>query len=165
MLTQERLKELINYDCDSGIFTWIKKRAGINIEKQAGCIRKDGYRLIRIDNKLDYAHRIAWFYMTGNYPENLIDHINGNRDDNRFVNLRDVTSSVNLQNRKELNSKNTISGFAGVQKNHKKWQAIIWLNYKRILIGSFLTKEDAHQAYLDKKTEIHEGYVIQSYPI
>lgn len=151
MLTQEILKKHLHYDCDTGIFKWIKS------DNVAGTENR-GYILIRINNNRYFAHRLAWLYVYGTFPKNDIDHINGIRNDNRLINLRDVTRSVNLQNLKKCYSNNK-SGLLGVSWNKKanKWQASIGLNGKLIYIGMFNDKYDAHKEYLNKKHLIHLG--------
>lgn len=113
---------------------------------------KNGYRVIRIDDALYLAHRLAWFYVTGNWPANQIDHINGVRDDNRFSNLREATNLQNAHNRKYNRNK---SGFQGVRKENSKWLAEIKINYKAVRLGLFNTPEEAHCAYLIAKRQHH----------
>lgn len=104
---------------------------------------------IYIDGK-DYTirgHIFAWYYIYGKIPENQIDHINNIRDDNRIINLRDVTPQQNQFNRK-------VSGVT--QRKNGKWTARIGVNYKRINLGNFDTKQEAEEAYLDAKKIYHK---------
>ena len=151
-LTASRLRDLVHYDAQTGEFTWAKKRRRCSIGKKAGCTMKNGYRVIRIDDALYLAHRLAWFYVTGNWPANQIDHINGVRDDNRFSNLREATNLQNAHNRKYNRNK---SGFQGVRKENSKWLAEIKINYKAVRLGLFNTPEEAHCAYLIAKRQHH----------
>lgn len=91
-LTQEYLREVLNYEQDNGTFTWkVFKNRGADIGDVAGCRNnRSGYWQIKINRKIYPAHRLAIFYMTGDYPANLVIHINGKRDDNRFINLKEV---------------------------------------------------------------------------
>lgn len=101
MLTQDRLRELLHYDPDTGVFTNIKPRHRVKVGDIAGSNSGKGYLQIQIDQKRYSAHRLAWLYTYGRFPEEFIDHINGNPSDNRIVNLREVTQRENLQNRKK----------------------------------------------------------------
>jgi HNH endonuclease/AP2 domain len=152
MLTQKRLKELLHYNPETGIFTWLMKPSPqanrISADNIAGHINVEGYFVIGIDGKVYKAHRLAWFYMAGVWP-NQIDHINGIRNDNRWCNLRLVKKSQNALNRGE--NKNNTSGIKGVSwyKKYEKWVAQIGKNKKRINLGYFDTKEEAHAAYCE----------------
>jgi hypothetical protein len=91
-LTQEKLREVLNYEPTTGIFKWkISSNRLIKTGDIAGCVNnKSGYWQIKINRKIYPAHRLAIFYMTGKFPANLVIHINGKRDDNRFINLKEV---------------------------------------------------------------------------
>lgn len=131
-LTQEKLKETLNYNPNTGIFTWkkqISKKSTIG--RVAGSNRGDGYKGINLYNKSYYAHRLAWLYKYGYLPENDVDHINRNKSDNRIINLREVSRQCNLRN-SSLNKNNT-SGVSGVSfdKGSNSWKAQITVNKKR----------------------------------
>ena len=147
-LTADRLRKLLNYDPDTGTFTWAITRRGCRKNSVAGCKMKHGYVAIRLDNKLFTAHRLAWLYVNGAWPKAQIDHVNRDRADNRVANLREVTNAENAQNKKSSRNK---SGFAGVRKENRKWLAEIKVNYKPIRIGLFETPEAAHRAYVAAK--------------
>lgn len=140
MLTQERLKSELSYNSQTGMFVWLKTGKGRSIHRHAGCvsyrkIQKAKYVVIMIDKKLYAAHRLAWLYMTGNFPEEVIDHINGDGQDNRFVNLRAVTKQDNHKNMRMFSNNN--SGIAGVSwdKFNKKWRVTIWDSNKQVSLG------------------------------
>lgn len=149
LITQERLKELLHYDNATGVFTRKMWRGGTS---RAGSVAgashgKSGYLQMSIDGRLYFAHRLAWLYEYGRWPEHLIDHINGDPADNRIQNLRDVPQIKNMQNlrRRSLGA----TGFRGV-KEHRPGQYIAQISHKGVnrYLGSFRTPEDAHAAYL-----------------
>jgi len=156
-LTQERLKELFEYQPETGllinkVFRNSKALAGM----EAGTIGGHGYRMVRIDWKPYHTHRLIWLYHYGKWPTHQIDHINGDKLDNRLENLRDVDQAENLKNRK-IQSNNT-SGTPGVSwnKSDQKWYASIKVNGKTKNLGSFKEKERA--IALRKAAEIDFGY-------
>ncbi|HEX6827287.1 MAG TPA: HNH endonuclease [Nitrospiraceae bacterium] len=155
-LTQERLKELLHYDPDTGIFTWIVQRNGKgNIWNTAGCLYPSGYWYITLCRRQYRAHRLAWFYMTGMWPINEIDHINRDRLDNRFSNLRLATRSENNQNIISPKNNNKY-GLPGIKRHRiNSWIATIRVNGKRHYIGCYGTPERAHSAYLEAKAKLH----------
>jgi hypothetical protein len=159
MLTQERLKELFYYDKKTGFFKRVKGIAskGGSINNIAGCLTVRGYWKICVDGKQYTAHRLAWLYVYGNFPEGFIDHINRIKVDNKISNLRVVTRSENLQNIYKATKKNKTSGVLGVSwfKRDKKWQAEIQKNKKRIYLGRYDSLEDAKNAYLEAKKIYH----------
>jgi len=154
-MTPERLKELVRYCPDTGVFTWAKPRRRCRLGGKTGCVAKNGYVVIRLDDVLYLAHRLAWLYQTGNWPQEQVDHINGDRSDNRWVNLREVSNMENAQNTRKPRPGNK-SGFLGVRKENSKWLAEIKVNYKPIRIGLFDTPEEAHQAYISAKRKLHK---------
>jgi len=144
IISQEQLKEFINYDSETGLFTWAKFRGGSAKKNSlAGTIDKEGYRVIRVNMKIYKAHRLAWFYIYGIFPKKDLDHINQIKHDNRISNLREVTNSENHQNR-GIN-KNNSSGHKGVywNKSNKKWQSSIGINGKLRFLGYFSELSDA----------------------
>jgi hypothetical protein len=156
ILTQERLKDVLNYDPETGVFVWIKQASSnALIGSVAGTPHSEGYCHIQIDGAKILAHRLAWLYMTGAFPPNDIDHIDRNPANNRFANLRAVTKSENQHNRKK-NRTNT-SGFKGVyyQKSRGKWKANIGLNGVIKHLGTFFTPEEASAAYLAAQRIYH----------
>lgn len=150
MLTQERLRELLTYRPDTGEFVWRKKTSNrVKIGERAGRVAVNGYRGIRIDNTLHYAHRLAYLYVTGGWPSEQIDHINRVRDDNRWCNLRPATCSENQQNL-GLAPTNT-SGYRGVSYHRaaRKWSAERWVAGVKHYLGLFPTAEAARTAWLE----------------
>jgi len=158
-LTMERLRDLLDYNPDTGIFTWRVRRGSSVAGTEAGCVVKYGpnlcYKQVQVDKSLQLAHRLAWFYVFGEWPE-FIDHANGNGLDNRIANLRPATKQLNSANR-GLPANNT-SGYKGVVwfKRKQKWMARIKVNGKGIHLGYFTDKEEAALAYI-KAAEQHFG--------
>lgn len=147
---------MLVYDAMSGVFTWSVrpakyKRAG----DVAGGLRADGYERIKILGRNYLAHRLAWLYMTGEWPEHHIDHINGVRSDNSWRNLRNATPVQNSQNQRRAHANNK-SGFFGVCKAQGKWQAQIKVDGKSKYLGLFVSPEQANAAYLAAKAIHHE---------
>jgi len=145
-ITQERLKELIHYDPETGGFNWVVNRGSAKKGHNAGCTSKRGYCSIKIDNKIHLSHRIAFLYMEGEFPLGEVDHINHIKDDNRWSNLRDATHTNNQMNR-SLN-KNNSSGCVGVywQKRIEKWRAHIKVSGVSKHLGYFSNLSDAVSA-------------------
>ena len=155
-LTQERLKELLHYDPETGIFINLTQRGPIKKSTVAGYNRSDGYIHIQIYRKKYLAHRLAWLYVHGNFPEKYLDHINEVKDDNKLLNLRIATNQENQHNVSKPNISN-ISGLRGVSwhKRIKMWTARIQLNGRRKHLGVFDTAEQASEAYVTAKRELH----------
>lgn len=162
-LDATRLRELLRYEPLSGVFTWLVKPCqNRSIGDVAGNVNECGYRRIRI-NRMNYLeHRLAWLYMTGDWPMEQIDHINMQRSDNRFSNLRDVTKSVNMQNIKTARPRNS-TGLLGVSlapNSKSKFCAQIQVNKKSKFLGTYATAEDAHAAYVAAKRILHAGNTL-----
>ena len=149
MLTQKQLKELLSYDADSGDFVWLVQRGRKKAGEPAGVKDHYGYVVIRINTKLYKAHRLAWLYVYGVWPDNGLDHINRNPADNRVVNLRDVSHSANLHNAQVR--RGSRSGVAGVRwrVERNRWVASIKVGYRHHNLGSFRTLDEAVEARRD----------------
>lgn len=146
-MTQDRLKELLYYDPETGIFRWKINRGGkVKVGGKAGFYKEDEYSVIGVDHKTYLSHRLVFLYMEGYFPENDIDHINRIKDDNRWCNLREVSHQCNMRNCK-LQS-NNISGVTGVNyhKGICKWRSIITINDKQIHLGYYKNFYDAVKA-------------------
>lgn len=154
-ITQERLKELLYYDPETGVFTWTFHNK-FNAHKGKPCTYTANGRVqIMIKGKPYLAHRLAWLYVNGSFPSKHIDHINGDPVDNRISNLREATPTENAQNTR-IRSDNT-SGFPGVRLDTKKgkWHAQIRYCGKRYHLGFYPEKELAIRAYLAAKKKLH----------
>lgn len=158
MLTQQRLKELLHYNPETGVFTWKvwrgdKAKVGTVAGRQAHPRKQIQ---IRVDNVQHGAHRLAWLYMTGCWPKQYIDHINRNSLDNRFKNLREATPSQNEYNTAaHKDSTHKIKGVT-LDKLSKTWFARIQIEGRRIYLGHFKTAIDAGVAY-EQAAKKHHG--------
>lgn len=159
-LTAERLKAFLNYDPETGVFTRLKGRGGKPAGSPVGAIGSYGYLRIGMDRRDYDAHRLAWLYMTGAFPEKMVDHINSDRTDNRWCNLRAADRCLNNQNLKKAKKSNKSSGLLGVTRSRARWVASIYANKKLHHIGVFPTPQMAHEAYLVEKRRLHPGCTI-----
>ena len=147
MLTQQRLKKLLNYDPTTGVFTWrVAKSRHVKIGQTAGTINSRECIQIMIDGKRYVAHRLAWLYIFGAWPSEHIDHINTTRFDNRIENLREATHVENAQNaRKQQGARCRLKG---VYVDNNKFRARIRVGPRQIHLGMYDTEEEAHAAYM-----------------
>jgi hypothetical protein len=161
-LTADILRAALHYDPQTGIFSRISVGRGKRPKDGlAGCINKNGYRVISVLSVQWYAHRLAWLHVRGTWPAKEVDHIDGNRSNNAIANLRDVDGATNCQNLRRAHSGNT-SGYLGVswRSRDKIWYAQIWDGTKQTNLGRFETPELASAAYLDAKRKLHQGCTI-----
>lgn len=147
MNIEQEMFERLKYTPEDGKIWWIKhpRRSTAN-GTEAGNMMQNGYRKLKFCSKQYLTHRVAWLLQHGTWPTGDIDHIDGNPSNNKLDNLRDVSHSVNLQNRKAATRKNK-TGFLGVVKRKNKYAAHITKNGKQVYLGLFDTAELAHQAY------------------
>ena len=164
-ITAALLREYIHYDPDTGVFTRIKPHQGARLGPVKLWVHSDGYvRFISARRNL-YAHRMAWLYTTGEYPVNLVDHIDGDRTNNRWANLRSADRRLNRENmRSSMSGKNgglPLGVFIHSTKkgvNSFKWV----LNTRGVRIGGglFTCPHQAHAEYVEAKRMWHEGCTI-----
>lgn len=152
MLDPQYLRERLAYDPHTGGIFWISGRLS---GRRAGCRTKDGYCYVRIDRKNHYAHRVAWALHYGESPVNQIDHLDGDRSNNRIVNLRLATAAENAQNR--VAYRNNKSGLLGVvtTKRGRYIARIKAGNSPQITLGYFSDPDEAHRCYLSAKAKLH----------
>jgi hypothetical protein len=160
MVTQDRLKELFDYAPQTGDFIRILAVSSAKAGDVAGTIQGKGYLGFNIDNRHYLAHRLAWLYMYGEWPKHQIDHIDGNKTNNRIENLRDVDNSENHRNTK-VNS-NSTTGILGVCwcSEANKWRAYIHIGGRQKRLGSFDDIADAAKARAEaeKKYGFHPNH-------
>lgn len=147
MITSQRLREALTYDPATGNFTWLVCRnQNSALGTVAGTVKPDGYRRIFLGGKGYYAQRLAWLWMTGSWPDFDVDHINRNRDDNRWENLREATRSQNCGNQ-AARVTNSL-GLKGVRQKGGKFEARITITGRSYRLGSFATIKEAEAAYV-----------------
>lgn len=157
-LNHQYLLDILNYNPETGVFTWARPRSKVRVGQIAGYLHRQGYICLEIDGRHCSAHRLAWFYMTGEIPAKVIDHINRDKSDNRFSNLRLATHGQNRANSVTTNR----HGLKGVA--HKKWlkskpyQAQITFNKKVVYLGCYATPEEAHAAYKEAAERLHKEF-------
>ena len=149
------IRQVLEYNKETGKFMWkVRVNSKVPSGANAGTPQNNGYILITIQTKKHLAHRLAWFFEYGEFPNGPIDHINGVRTDNRIANLRVVTVSENLQNQRKPQGKNPYLGVS-VVKGTPYWQAHIAANGKQKNLGRFKTPEEARDAYIEAKKVWH----------
>jgi len=151
-----RLHELLTYNGETGVFTWKKRTSNAaRLGGVAGSL-SHGYREIGIDGERYRAHRLVWLLTHGRWPTAFIDHINGDRDDNRLCNLREASSMENSRNMRR--HRDNRAGFKGAtycpKRYHLPWQSRICVKGKTRPLGWYATAEEAHQAYLKAAREV-----------
>lgn len=160
-ITIEALKARLSYDPITGEFRWAKNHGRMRAGDKAGTRHPKGYTRLNLDGKFYYAHRVAWFYVYGEWPKALIDHIDGNPSNDAIANLRQCENSENLCNRGP--QRNNTSGAKGVyyRRDRSVWVANIWARKKKYHIGEFATIEQAQAAYEIAATQLHGEFACQ----
>ena len=162
-LTAERLRSLLSYDAETGVFVWLASTNGrIKVGDIAGSFNNKGYIAIGCDGKEHKAHRLAWLWIHGAWPSKQIDHIDGDKSNNRLANLREATNTENQQNRRRARRDNKSGGLIGAQfhRHTGKYTSKIGVGGKSIYLGLFDTAKLAHEAYVKAKRELHPGCTL-----
>jgi hypothetical protein len=159
MITQQRLRELAHYCPQTGKFTHLhsdrRKKAGMF----AGSLRRDGYVYVMFGGFRAMAHQFAFLYVTDVWPVQEIDHIDGNKANNAFANLRQVNRRTNTENKRTA-KRNSTTGLLGVIRHPRGFVARIVSEGRRTYLGIFETPEAAHEAYVQAKRRLHQGCTI-----
>ena len=158
---REKAMSLLEYEPETGLFRWKVKRNSyggkIAPGVVAGTVNKDGYVCIKVDGRLWRAHRLAWLFVTGEVPAKgmEIDHVNGSRSDNRWVNLRLASKAQNMWNAKRPAA--NVSGTKGVSwvADRKQWLARIKAHGRVIHLGQFSSKDEAIAARKAGEAKYH----------
>jgi len=147
MVTAEELRNLLSYNVATGDFYWLRTNSN-RAQKgaKAGGCDKLGRRVVRINRRGYFAHRLAWLWMTGEWPSEVIDHKDGNPSNNSWSNLREATQAQNLANSrpKRIN----LLGVKGVRYQCGKYEANITIDGKQVYLGRYRTVEEAQRAYM-----------------
>lgn len=160
-LSLERLREVLAYVPETGHLKWRMRLGPMCKFGTVAGVLKSKYRRIAIDGRSYTASHLVWFHFYGVRPAALIDHKNGNTDDNRIENLREATHCQNSQNIGVR--QNCESGLKGASKFHNRYnrarfRSSITVNKKRIFLGLFMTAKDAHAAYCKAAAEYHGDF-------
>lgn len=163
ILTREYLVDRLTYDPETGVFTHnhnfgSRYRIGDRADTPGHAALK-GYRLVNLLNQKFLAHRVVWLYAYGEMPSLSIDHIDGDRGNNRLSNLRQVSHKTNMQNRRKPRKDNS-TGFIGVKSHGERFRASICIEGKTTHIGVYDTPEQAHIAYVEVKRKHHVGCTL-----
>lgn len=164
-ITLEKLQSLLQYDKDTGEFYWKynpAKQISWNTRyagKLAGGLNTQGYWVIRIDNILYRAHHLAWVYVQGYWTKYELDHIDGNRANNKIANLREATRRENARNMSS--HKGSTSKYKGVCWHSNAWRATIWDGSKQINLGRYKSEEEAAKVYQVKANELFQSFAKQ----
>ncbi len=156
-LTAEYVRAVLHYAPETGLFTRLRQMSATALvgDIAGHCKASTGYWTIGLCGRYYQAHRLAFFYMTGEWPPHEVDHVDGDRANNRWANLRAATKSENLQNRSRP-KKGSRSGFLGVSpRKYGRWHAEIKFGGERRHLGTFNSAELAHAAYLEAKKALH----------
>lgn len=159
LLSAERAREILRFYPDTGSLMRLAGRGSKARERVAGWLNGSGYRSLEIGGATYKVHRVIWLMQTGHWPARYVDHINGVKWDNRWLNLREATDAENTQNERVARP-NNVTGFLGVSPDGGRYKAQIWHTNRKWNLGRFDTPELAHAAYLDAKRKHHSFCTI-----
>lgn len=161
-LTAEYIRARLNYNSVTGVFRWVEASSNaVKANSVAGCFDRNGYVNIKVCGVRYLAHRLAWLYVYGKFPNKFIDHIDGDKGNNKIANLREAERCENQWNRGA--QKNNKYGLKGVSYR-KPWRAQIRVRKRLVIIGYFDTKEEAYDAYQRAAREFHGDWNPRSNP-
>lgn len=162
-LTASEVRRLFNYDPESGKLTRAVAGGRFGRYKpghEAGTPGGKRHRQVRIEGRKVMVHRVIWLWMTGSEPEHVVDHINGDKTDNRWANLRDVPQAVNMQNQRQAHSNNKSTGLLGVSKAGRSYVAKVSVQGRQRIVCRSRDPMVAHQAYVAAKRQLHQGSTL-----
>ena len=161
-LTLDRLKSLLHYEPETGWFTWRVNKSNVKAGSRAGKNASNGYRRVKVDGVEYPEHRLAWFYVTGQWPKCVIDHVDRDQRHNAFSNLREANYAENQHNR--THQRNNTSGHKGVSFNKKsqKWRAEIMRDGRSHYLGQFSDIDLAVAAYREAANDLHGVFARDS---
>lgn len=155
----QRAREVLRYDATTGLLTWlVTKGRRAKVGAVAGSVNGvKAYIRVIVDGRKYLAHRLIWLIVHGEWPQGFLDHVNGNKSDNRLINLRLASNAENLQNQTRAPTSNQSTGLLGVGRawRSRTYTARITVNKKTIHLGCFSTPHEAHQAYIEAKRQLH----------
>lgn len=161
----EKARAVLDYDPETGAMTWRASPANnVRVGDEVGSVNSEGYRGTKLNGRHVTVHRLAWLLMTGEWPDDQIDHINGNRADNRWRNLRQASARENASNTRTRQA----SGYRGVYPNprckRKKWCATIRADGRCVYLGGYETPEAAAAAYDAAAKQIRGEFASLNFP-
>lgn len=156
MSDAELIRAIFVYDPDTGQFSL--RDSHKPKRKRASHIKQGGRRYLKLRTRYVISSRCAWLYMYGEWPTNEVDHIDGDKMNDRIKNLRDVSRQVNAENKHHAQS-NSKTGLLGVSPWHGKYRATILCGRKQTYLGLFASAQEAHEVYLAAKRRLHPGFV------
>jgi len=156
MAIENELKHMLRYEPETGLLFWTDAASKAVKGKQAGTLNR-GYIVVIYKSKFFKAHRLAWLLTYGEWPRQGLDHIDGNKSNNRICNLREADETVNQQNRDKARV-DSQSGLIGASPYRRRWKSQIRVNGELKYLGVFDTAEMAHQVYMQAKKQFHAGW-------
>ncbi len=146
------LREALHYDFESGLLTSKIQRGRLLPGQEVGYLTSEGYVGLCVNYKKYYAHRVAWFLFYGEWPSKFIDHVDGDRTNNRISNLREATPELNAENKPKAKG-------CYWNEDRQKWESYIKVSGTTIPLGRYSFYEDAREAYIKAKRHYHKGFV------
>lgn len=152
---KDKIRSVVSYNPETGVFVRLVAAPNSTVGSILGSVNKHGYIVFSFLGKIQYAHRLSWLYMTGEWPTKTIDHINGIRSDNRWSNLRHVSKQGNCQNRTRMKIGKQSPIGVHFDKSRRLWLASITASYKTKFLGYANSEKDAELLYLTAKAKLH----------
>ncbi len=157
ILTHARLRELLHYQPETGVFTNLHKRGRLGAGMRAGSMDREGYRVINVDKRRYRAGRLAWFWVHGEWPQQQIDHIDGNHDNDAIANLRDAEPRINAQN-KHGATRISKTGKLGVYRNGSGFMAQASIGGRAVYLGTYRSAEEAERVAKQARRAHYPGF-------